>query len=450
MKIVLLTFFALNILVFVSRAQVSGFEKSADSLMNFLYAEKLFSGRVLVQKSGITLYSGDFNQISSSSARYKIGSVSKVCTAIMVYQLIEEGKLSEDMTIESFFPDLKYASSITVEQLLSHSSGIYNITSWEGYYASRNKQFSRQEILDLIGAHKPSFKPGEDCDYSNSNYILLGYMMEDITGKTYAANLKERVADPLGLKDTYCEVSGMQMPERESSWIFDGEEWQKDMDSDPSLPFSAGAIVSTTEDLARMMSALFHGELISPSSLARMQLLKSKSVGHGIFKAPFYEHEGWGHTGRIDEFRAFAGYFPEDSLTLIITSNGMSAPLNDIMIGLLSAYFDKEYAYPEVFPNAPQIPDAGVFTGSYKAKLLGMFTVGRFRLYAAGHNYLFMSEGKDEGKLVEKVLLYRTGDMSFLSRESGGAMEFVKNRKGNVTKVYIVQKNFRLKCKKYH
>jgi D-alanyl-D-alanine carboxypeptidase len=422
-------------------------KQKLDSILDYYSSENLFSGMVLIQKYDHVLYIGNYNWFSDDNIQYKIGSVTKVFTAIIIYQLIEEGKLALTTTLDRFFPDVKHSSGITIDNMLSHTSGIYSVTDWEGYYASRSRNFNRQDVLNLIYSYKPSFKPGKDCSYSNSNYILLGYVIEDITGKSYAQNVEERISGKLGMKSTYCETSTHRQPPGVHSYKFNGESWIQDVDSDPGFPGAAGAIISTTEDLGKMMYGLFNQELISDSSLAVMKKLVSRSVGHGLFKAPFYNRTGWGHTGRIDEYRSFAGYFPGDSLILTVTSNGMNTNLNDLIIAVLSAYYGHSYKYPEPFGKTVETPSLNLFTGLYKARLFGFIPVGKLEITLAGRNFLFMNE-YHQGQESEKALLERKDEYVFYSRDARNSLTFITNSQGKIKGIIMKQGPVKIKCRK--
>ena len=276
---------------------------------------------------------------------------------------------------------------------------------------------------------------------------MLGYIIEDITGKTYVQNLQERICTAFNLRNTYCEDSSSNRQLREQSYKFNGETWKKDIDSDPSLPFAAGAVVSTTEDMCRMLYQLFNKKIISDSSLAIMERLKNKSTGHGIFKAPFYEKEGWGHTGRIDEFRAFAGYFPGDSVSIAITANGLNMKLNDVIIGVLSVYYGRNYNFPVFTHSITEQPPVEHFAGNYEAKALGLITVGRFRIIPAGKNYLFMTESRDSTE-GETQLLERRDAFTFYARDIDGELIFWENNNGKVAGVKMKQGKNTIKCKR--
>lgn len=165
--------------------------------------------------------------------------------------------------------------------------------------------------MNIIYNGKPDFKPSKDCSYSNSNYILLGYIIEDITSKNFALNVKERITNKIDLQQTFVAENESYI-KNEKSYLYNGKTWVEDISSHPSLPSSAGAIVSTVSDLNKLLYNLFNGNLVSEKSLSIMQSLKSKSIGHGLFKLPFYDKIGWGHTGSIDEFKSATAYFPAD------------------------------------------------------------------------------------------------------------------------------------------
>ncbi|HAQ39367.1 MAG TPA: hypothetical protein DCQ58_12745 [Saprospirales bacterium] len=176
-----------------------------------------------------------------------------------------------------------------------------------------------------------------------------------------------------------------------------------------------------------------------------MLLLKNKNTGHGIFKAPFYDREGWGHSGRIDEFRSFVGYFPDDSLSVAIVTNGMNFKLNELIIGVLSAWYGRAYEYPKFNRSEIDTPETDIFIGAYKAKLAGFITVAQFNISAAGKNHLFLNENND-GLPAEKSLLVRTGTYSFFSVDSGGEIKFKADKKGRIKGAELVQGKFRIRC----
>lgn len=135
--------------------------------------------------------------------RYRVGSISKTFTAVMIFQLIEKGKLSLNDPLAKYFSTIPNADKITVSNLLNHRSGIYNFTNDPAYLQYMTQPKSQTEMVEIIAKNKSDFEPGTKFEYSNSNYVLLGYIIEKITGKTYSENLDQRIVKKLNLKETY-------------------------------------------------------------------------------------------------------------------------------------------------------------------------------------------------------------------------------------------------------
>lgn len=306
--LLLLSFSAFSQIIY---AQSSDYKNSIDSVMSYFSKENSFLSNIEMKKGNDIIYSYSSNSFEPKDGQYRIGSITKTFTSIIIFQLIEEQKLTLETTLSKFYPKIKNAENITIENLLSHTTGIYNITSWENYYSTRNQNFSKEQVLNIIYNGQPDFKPSKDCSYSNSNYILLGYIIEDITSKNFALNVKERITNKIDLQQTFVAENESYI-KNEKSYLYNGKTWVEDISSHPSLPSSAGAIVSTVSDLNKLLYNLFNGNLVSEKSLSIMQSLKSKSIGHGLFKLPFYDKIGWGHTGSIDEFKSATAYFPAD------------------------------------------------------------------------------------------------------------------------------------------
>ncbi|MDR2237320.1 MAG: beta-lactamase family protein [Chryseobacterium sp.] len=439
----------------ITYSQSPDYKKSIDSLMKYFQENNAFSGSVLLQKDGQTLYKGEFNAFPNRTDTYRIGSITKIFTAVVVFQLIEEGKLKLDTKLSTFYPNIKYADQITIGNLLNHTSGIYNYLEWEDYYNQKSRIYTKENMLKLIEQGKPESKPDLESSYSNSNYTLLGYIVEYITKKEFAENIKSRIINPLGLQNTYYETDKSESEglKRNDSYKFDGETWSEEKATHPSFTLAAGAMVSTTEDLSRLMFALFNGKLVSRKSLEQMEKTNLKTgIGYGLFKTPFHDKNGYGHTGRIDEFRAATVYFTADHLVLTVLTNGTNIKLNDIALGIASKYYHTPYQKPDLtaYENA-NAPQTRIYTGIYSAKLAGIISLGKFSITQAGKNYLYLAmhdNEKDHARESRKVLLKRTGENEFYSLEANAKLQFLLNKKGVVTGIKLMQGNKSIHCKK--
>ncbi|MBL1220397.1 beta-lactamase family protein [Chryseobacterium sp. L7] len=448
-KICLLTIFSVFGFLSGQNPDITG---SIDSLVTNFQQNNAFSGNIMLQKNGATVYKGGLNKFADHSDQYRIGSITKVFTAIVVFQLIEEGKLSLDSKLSQYFPMIKNAEIITIGNMLNHTSGIYNYLEWEDYYDQKSRNYTRETMLKLVQQGKPEFKPGKESIYSNSNYLLLGYIIEDITGSSYKENITARIVNKIGLNNTYCESDEGEYGKRASSYKFDGENWAKESETHPDFTFSAGNMVSTTEDLLKLMQELFAGNLVSKKSLEIMKDANSPSImGYGLFKTPFYGKTGYGHTGRIDEFHSGVAYFPEDKFSIAILANGTNVKLNDIVAGVASKYYQKKYKNPDfTVYHSKTAPPTEIYNGIYKAKLAGIITVGKFRITQAGKNHLFIAlyDPKKFGEESRKALLKRIGENDFYSFDTGAYLKFSLDEKGEVTGIKLTQGQQSINCKK--
>ncbi len=333
--------------------QSQSFNKAlADSLIERLNAYEQYNGSVCLMKNGKIIYENsvgfaDIEQKipASNQTRYRIGSISKTFTATIIHQLLDEEKISLQAKLADFFPDIPGAAQISIDMLLRHQSGLFNFTSDSAYMSYLSEPKTHAEILAIISSYPLDFEPGTKTSYSNSNYLLLGYIIEKIVGLSYAEVLKNRVTAPLQLNNTYYGGPIDLAKFESNSYKYEGGNYVPETITDMSIPHGAGAIVSNPEDLTRFFEGLFQGHLVSNSSLKDMTTIPER-IGSGLFVFPFYTHKGYGHTGGIDGFRSIATYFPDDSLSIATCSNGANYSPNELLIGILSCYYGQDFELP--------------------------------------------------------------------------------------------------------
>ena len=285
------------------------------------------------------------NQVPlTTESRFRVGSISKTFTATLIFMAVEEGKLSLDQTIDTFFPDFSRGDEITIAMLLGHRSGIYNFTNNADYLDWNTQPKSRAEMMEIIGSGGMVFEPGSKAEYSNSNYVLLSYILEDTYNRGFNTILKQKITAPLGLESTYIGTKTDLKNNECFSYSF-AENWSKEPETDMSIPIGAGAVVSTPAELIEFIRALFAGELVSEESLNQMKDIRD-NYGMGLFSFPFNEKRSFGHTGGIDGFSSVFGYFPEEDVAFALTSNGVNYNTNEISIAVLSEVFGQAYKVP--------------------------------------------------------------------------------------------------------
>ena len=247
--------------------------------------------------------------------RFRIGSVTKTFTATIVFQLMQEGTLRLDSTLEEHLPGVvPRGGEITIRHLLGHRSGLANITEYPEWLNEAERSPSTSPINSLrFAASKPlAFKPGSQERYSNTNYIALGLVIEKVTGRSYAEELEERVLDPLGLSRT-------ELPTTRRLADLD------DAGYNPNLPWAAGAIVSNAHDLSRFYSALLSGRMLSAASLEAMKDTKTYGVfgtGLGIFSMDLACGRSLGHLGYIVDYGTLVTASEEGDRVVVVSLRG--------------------------------------------------------------------------------------------------------------------------------
>jgi D-alanyl-D-alanine carboxypeptidase len=268
---------------------------------------------------------------------YRIGSISKMFTTVMVLQMAEEGKLSLKHTLSQYYPQIPNAQKITIEQLLRHRSGLSDIKSIPDFTNWVQQPKTKQQILETISRGKISFEPDTKYEYNNSEFILLSYILEKISGKSYEELLNDRITSRIGLKNTYFASTRNTRSHESHSYSYD-EGWKLTTETDFSIPSGSGGIMSTPADLCTFISALFANKLLQPTSLKQMLTMED---GHGIgmFEFTFDRQTACGHNGNMDGFFSCVLYFPSSTIALAYTANGQTESLDEVIQEIVETMF---------------------------------------------------------------------------------------------------------------
>jgi D-alanyl-D-alanine carboxypeptidase len=256
-------------------------------------------------------------------SRVRVGSNTKPFTATVVLQLVGEGKIDLDAPIEKYLPGLVRGNGIdgrkiTVRQLLQHTSGLpdYDELFAEGFLKMQHTYWEPREMLDVALKKKALFPPGKGWEYSNTNYILAGLLVQKVTGRPISEEITKRVIDRIGLRDTYWPAVGDQTIEgAHPTGYFKEKPDAENIDvteMEPSLGWSAGQLISTPADLNRFFTSLIDGELLEPAQLKEMlttvdaptlDVNPGGRYGLGIARMPLScGGYAWGHGGDIFGF----------------------------------------------------------------------------------------------------------------------------------------------------
>lgn len=410
-----------------------------NDFFNALETNNKFMGSVAVAKNGKVIYSKSVGFIdvenqkkANENSKYRIGSITKTFTSTLVLKAVEEKKLSLNQTIDAFFPTIKNANQITISQLLNHRSGIHNFTNDESYLTWNTQPKTEQEMVEIIAKAGSDFTPDSKANYSNSNYVLLSYILEKTYKKTYAEILNQNIIKPLKLANTYLGKKIDTNKNESKSYGFNGT-WKAESETDISVPLGAGGIVSTPTDLTLFSEALFGGKLLKPESLELMKTIKD-GYGMGLFQMPFYDIMCYGHTGGIDEFSAVFSHFPEENITYALTSNGSNYNNNNISIAVLSAIFNKPYDVPNFNGYAVSSEDLDKYLGVYASSEIPLkITISKdkdvlFAQATGQSSFPLDSVEKDKFSFDQAgiVLEFNPTQKTLILKQGGGAFTFTK------------------------
>jgi len=327
--------------------------RKIDSLLTHFNRNNKFMGAVCIREQGRVVFDKAYGfadvetkTAAASDTRYKIGSVTKMFTATIIFQLVEEKKLKLETKLSEFYPKIKNAGKITIDDLLSHRSGIHNYTDDPEFSSYNTKLINKRDMLRKLEEMTPDFEPGTKAAYSNSNYLLLGYIINDITQNTYKENVGARIAIKLGMKNT--GYFGKLNPKKKeaTSYTYDGVKWTRTPEWHESSAGAAVALQSNGADLTLFIKALFDGRLITKESLDKMLQLED-GYGKGILTFPFVERKLYGHNGGIESFKSALAYYPKDDMAISLLVNGNNYDYNAILTGVLSVYYKLPFIFPD-------------------------------------------------------------------------------------------------------
>jgi D-alanyl-D-alanine carboxypeptidase len=443
MKIKIFTAILLTGLSFGTIFPQSVNKSRLDSLFNILAEKNKAMGSLTILRNGTVLYtkaigysfiSDNEKKPSTDITKYRIGSISKMFTATMIFQLIDEGKINLNTTLDTFFPDLPNAKKITIGNLLNHRSGLHNITEHPDYVTWMTQPKTQDEMLAIISQDAVDFQPNEKTYYSNTNYIVLGYIIEKISKKPYSAELKKRITSKIGLSSTYFGSNTIINNNESFSYLYKYK-WEQQPETDMSIPGGAGGIVSTPTDLTKFIEALFSLKLVSQNSLAQMKII-TDGEGMGMEAIPFDSRKGYGFEGAIDGFVSNLAYFQEDSIAVAYCTNGQIYPWHEIWAGVLNIYFGKDYSIPSFNTLSLRVEDLDKYLGIYSNNQIPLkLTVSKENLtlivQATGQDS-FPLEATAEGEFkyyqAGIVLKFNNDKNELTLEQGGGSFLFTKDK----------------------
>lgn len=336
-----------------SAAQPAPAVKELDSILRHFSEANLFQGVALVAKDGKILLNKGYGMADAATKKpndpllvYQIGSVTKQFTAAAILKLQEGGKLSVNDNISKYFPNLKDGNRITIRHLLTHTSGLYNYTNDTTFWIHEAQLPSSREKMMARFVDKPlDFEPGAKFSYSNTGYLLLGYIIDQVSGKPYEQYMRENIFRPLGMNRTGFDFT--KAANRATGYyVNDGVDPAIIVDSTGS--YAAGAMYTTTTDLLKWVQAIHGKKLLKPASWEQAFTPFKEDYGYGFVIDKVQDQKHIWHNGGIHGFVSALEYFPETNSSVILISNSMQSDLDKLSGALDAALFGQRYELPKI------------------------------------------------------------------------------------------------------
>jgi CubicO group peptidase (beta-lactamase class C family) len=319
-----------------------------DEVAKSYTANNAFMGTVMVTEGDRVLLDKGYGKAvvewdvaNALETKFRLGSLTKQFTATLVLLLQQDGKLKVDDPVSKYLPDApKTWEKITLANLLGHTSGIPSFTDMKEFGVWRMSPHTTDEELALFKDKPLDFEPGSKFAYSNSNFEVLGAVIEKLSGKKYGDLLRERIFEPLGMKDSGLDSDDLLLPKRAEGYMPGAKGLVVARSESMSVPWSAGSIYSTTGDLLKWEHGLFGGKVLNADSLKAMTTPGKGNYGMGVFIEQQDGQKVVSHGGGIEGFNTHMAYAPEMQICVVVLSNvnggapdSMGGKLMDVVLG---------------------------------------------------------------------------------------------------------------------
>lgn len=410
----------------VALAQPAGavpadFKAKADALLQKSYPADGPGAVAIVTDDGKLVYKGGQGLADIEAKRpitpatvFRLGSITKQFSATIMLQLVAEGKVSLDDKLSRFLPDFpKPGADATIAQLLNHTVGVQSYTGIPGWMIEEktNRAYSTEQMLAEFKDLPAPSKPGEKFAYNNSGYVLVGAVIEKVTGKPWHVNVDERIARPLGLTTIRYGVYEAGTPNMAHGYT---EREGKVTDAQKihmSVPHAAGALIGSVEDLAKWNAALHHGKVIPAELYAKMIAPttlpdgSTEDYGYGIAPRELRSRKAVGHGGGIFGFSTDSIYVPKDDVFVAVFANSDDPKTDPGMVMMQLAAMAVDDPFPTFEKTALDAKAVEPWVGVYKVK--------------DGERRLFLRDGK--------LYTQRTGGPELEAFSGGGGKYFYEN-----------------------
>jgi CubicO group peptidase (beta-lactamase class C family) len=386
-------------------------------------------GRVLLNK-GYGSANLEWDIPNSPSTKFRLGSVTKQFTAACILLLEERGKLSVDDPVKKHMPDAPAAwDKVTIFNLLTHTSGIPSFTGFPDYRSTEAIPTTSEKLVARFRDKPLEFAPGEKWNYSNSGYALLGYLIEKISGQRYADFVQENIFKPLGMADSGYDSNSAVIKHRASGYAPRATGSVNAGYVDMSIPFSAGALYSTTEDLVRWEQGLFGGKVLRPASLQKMTTPFKNDYAFGLAVHTANGRKVIDHGGGIEGFNTFLAYYPDSKVIVVVLANLQGNAPGEIATKLGAVAHGETVTLPsEKKEMAVPATLLSQYAGTYEVS-------PDFKIVMTVEGTQLMTQATGQPKFP----LFAESETKFFLKVVDAEVEFIKGASGEVTYLILHQ-----------
>ena len=364
---------------------------------------------------------------------FRLGSITKQFTTVCILMLMEQGKLDLQDEITSYLPDYPMQGHhITIEHLLTHTSGIKSYTSIPEFQKMMRTDLSLEELVDSFKPLPMEFAPGTRYNYNNSAFVMLGLVIEKISGIKYADFLKKNIFEPLDMQNTWFDMPNPIIPGRVSGYQVAGDKFENCDYISMTLPHAAGSLASNVDDMAKWDAALYTEKLVKQESLKKawtpytLQDGTSTGYGYGWAVSHFQDHNMIAHGGGINGFVTDGFRFPDEQVYVCILTNCARGIPDDLAFKIGAITVGKPYQEPRAIPFDPARYEhyQGVFRLQYMEYTVAVM---------AENDKLYVTMPGDE-----KVEVFPVSDTEFASKNSITRYRFAFDETGKVNTITVM------------
>ena len=438
--------FVLVVVLFIAHFSFAQGDK-LDALIEAYVKLYKFNGSALVAKNGIILlnkgygYRNAADKVANNEQTiFQLGSITKQFTSAVILKLQEEKKLSVSDKLSKYFPGYPKGDSVTIEQLLTHTSGIYSYTNDPNFMANEVTKPASREMMMALFRDKPfDFPPGTSWNYSNSGYSLLGYIIEDVTKKPYEQAVRKYIFTPLGMTHSGFDFTHLKIREKATGYFgLNDKETVPAPIVDSTVSYSAGAIYSTTGDLYLWHKALQKNIILSKAQQDKAYTPVRNKYGYGWGIDSIEGKRKVSHGGGIHGFTTNISRVPEDDICIVLLSNASNTTLGEITKSIFAILYGKEYKLPSE-RTAIKLP--GEKLKEYE---------GEYEINKDLHVIISLKDGElvatPSGQKTE--ILYAEKEDFLFIKSQDIQLEFTRNDKKEIDGFILHQGGGKMPCKK--